>query len=658
MENTPVEKNRSTTGQQLENIIFPKLDSFFHKYQNHFFFLSLFFLVLFGILLFDVKVSEGTDDSMYLWDAKKFIEGKAFPNFHGVFYTILLGILMKIVGFHLVFFKAISMVFLIGHQIFFYLALKRRISPFLLVSILLFISLNNSLLYFGSQTYTEALFLFLQSLLFYFFFKYYPTFSNDLKHISFSWGKYLFMGFILFMLSTTRNVGIGAILTIVLVLLIQKKIFPIIYTISSLAVFKFLYSIYKNLVWGVSGSDMASQISISLQKNPYNKALGNEDFSGMLIRLFENIKTYLSNLLLNIIHFRDENYVDTSLFISLIIIIVLISGLILSYRNKKDVLLTIYIYLGLGLSITFISLNQMWGQTRLIIVFVPFILLCFLWPISYLSQLKSLNFLKVIPVILIILIIGKGFLFTAKKAHENKKILAKNLAGNKYYGYTPDLINYLKISEWACNNIPEDKMIGCRKASMSFIYGKGREFYPIFRLPTENVDSIVNQAKRTGNQIVIIDEDKFFKFPLKTILPLKKFLFTVITYNTSIYGLYVLPAESKQFFESSLKNIGLTETLTYDEFKQQLTQKENDLSASLPDKLIEELKKNHVQYIISAELRYNITAKTELTINTVERYMTIISVKYPGILEKIKQVGNKDEEPASIYKVNFEKYHL
>jgi hypothetical protein len=92
-----------------DNFTFPRIDDFLYKRQDLFFYISLFLLILFGIMLFDVKVSEGTDDSMYLLDAKKFIEGKAFPVFHGAFYTIIIGSFMKVVGFHLIFFKILYM---------------------------------------------------------------------------------------------------------------------------------------------------------------------------------------------------------------------------------------------------------------------------------------------------------------------------------------------------------------------------------------------------------------------------------------------------------------------------------------------------------------------------------------------------------------------
>ena len=65
-----------------------------------------------------------------------------------------------------------------------------------------------------------------------------------------------------------------------------------------------------------------------------------------------------------------------------------------------------------------------------------------------------------------------------QKSTYNQKVLAKNLRGNLYYGFTPDWQNFLKMSEWVGKNLPDSTVVVSRKPSMSFIYSKGKEFYP------------------------------------------------------------------------------------------------------------------------------------------------------------------------------------
>ena len=50
--------------------------------------------------------------------------------------------------------------------------------------------------------------------------------------------------------------------------------------------------------------------------------------------------------------------------------------------------------------------------------------------------------------------------------------------------------------------------------------------------------------------------------------------------------------------------------------------------------------------------------KDGLIINTVERYMAFIQEKYPQVFSKVSQIGDDDNEPATIFKIEYEKYGL
>ena len=75
-----------------------------------------------------------------------------------------------------------------------------------------------------------------------------------------------------------------------------------------------------------------------------------------------------------------------------------------------------------------------------------------------------------------------------------------------------------------------------------------------------------------------------------------------------------------------------------------------------PDSLLTQLQNAGVTHILTANLRRNSTVKDGMIINTVERFMAFIQEKYQQIFTKVSQAGEDDNEPASILKIEYEKY--
>jgi type IV secretory pathway ATPase VirB11/archaellum biosynthesis ATPase len=80
--------------------------------------------------------------------------------------------------------------------------------------------------------------------------------------------------------------------------------------------------------------------------------------------------------------------------------------------------------------------------------------------------------------------------------------------------------------------------------------------------------------------------------------------------------------------------------------------------AVVPDTLVNALLRNHVDYIIRGNLRLNPSQKTNRVINTVHRYMYYIEQKYPGIFTQVTQVGGNNDEPAQLFRIQWEIYGL
>ncbi len=638
-------------------LIFNKLDQHFGKYQNLYFYLSMGLLTLFSILLFDVRISEGGDDSGYLLSAKKFIEGTSFPSFHGAFYSILIGLIIKLFGFKLMLFKLLSLLFLLGSQTFLYYGLKNRISPFILVSTLLISSVCSGLIYFGSQTYTEAFFLFLQGGFIFVFFKYLFNTPNNFSHIKQSWPSYLAVGAIALMMYTTRNVGIVSFLTLVAYFLLDKKFIPALYVFVSYQLFSFPYGLYKKLAWGITQTDMSGQLQLVLQKDPYNKALGTENVAGIFTRVIENLKNYLSKIFMQQIGLKDFADNNTNLFIAILIVAILLGGLVLAFTSKNKVLKFILLYIGMSLGATFIALHQMWSQARMVIVYIPLLLIALAWTFALISRFKKLAFFKYIPIVFFIIIFFKSFLFTAHKASDHQKILTKNLSGNKYYGYTPDWINFLKMSEWAAKKVDGEYKIGSRKPSMSFIYGKGREFYPLYRLPIQHVDSVMATVLASEKQAYFILEDELRKKPAVLFYTLKPDMLAGLRIDTKFYGVYLVDKNKTKNLEAFFDQNGLSVINSAEKFQVDIISKGQRTTALLCQMiLLNQLRDNNVRYLIMANLRVNPKMKTDRTINTVERYIASMQLKYPEIVRQVHQIGSNENEPARLYIVDFEKY--
>jgi hypothetical protein len=93
---------------------------------------------------------------------------------------------------------------------------------------------------------------------------------------------------------------------------------------------------------------------------------------------------------------------------------------------------------------------------------------------------------------------------TLKAAKENIPVISKNLHGDIYAGYTPDWINYLKLSAW-CVNLPKDSLVASRKGPMSSIYANGRDFFNVYRADERtSADSVIAMLKKNHVRYILI----------------------------------------------------------------------------------------------------------------------------------------------------------
>ncbi|MBN1414685.1 MAG: hypothetical protein JW973_06260 [Bacteroidales bacterium] len=633
-------------------------EEFFQRNLLRFFIASLLLSAILAGYLFDVKIDEGGDDSNYILMAYNFLKGKSYPTWHGEFYSIFISLPILVFGINVVVLKIFSYLFILGHLIFFYMAFRNRISATALVITMLIVSVSSNILFFSSQTYSEAMFMFIQSVGFFIFFKLMDKLpENRLNQIKL-WNYWLLLGFTVLVLMLTRNIGITFLLAVIMLLIIEKKFFAILYTIAGYFVFSIPYSLFKKIVWGIEKSAFSQQMEILLFKNPYNAALGKEDFSGMAIRFVANLKMYLSRYFFSSIGLRDIDKTETSLFPAIILIVLFLIGLYFAFRRNRYVLFVAF-YLGIAIFTTFVTLNQSWGQLRMIVIYIPLMVLFLLWTFIELAGVKKLRFVFPLLLILCTFLFFKSLGQTLQKAQKNQKVLAKTMRGNLYYGFTPDWQNFLKMSEWVGKNLPDSTVVVSRKPSMSFIYSKGKEFYPMYRFPTENADTLVARLlTRTGPLIAIQQNELFEKnIPFTHQLVTKPSIVAVVSQENDVYTLHKESDVLQQPMESFIRQYQVT-TMDADSLLRLMHNNNKSFYGISPDTLLLTLSKNKVEYAIAANLRANPKAKTERIINTVQRYLYIIEMKYPGIFTVQHQIGSNDNEPALLYKINYGLYGI
>lgn len=483
--------------------VLEKLEMWFEKNDKKIFFVLLFFSTLVSLLLFDSKVSEGGDDSSYIQRAWDFLYENKYPYFQGPAYPVFLSVFVKIFGLNVIALKFFSFICQVGLIWFTYKAFHKRIPYFVLFALLAFLSFNHFIQYYASQTFTETFFLFIQSLCLFIVFKIIDSITQNetwMEVIKNNYGKWISFGILFVLLSISKSIAFVAIAAVVLYFLLNKNIKHAVYAVVSFLLIRLVYQMIATALFGANDTD---QLEMMLRKDLYKPEGGHEDFSGMIDRFFLNFNTYISLHMYRILNLRNVD-TDASKIIpalSYITTIVLAIFIFLSYKKNKIVFFSsIYLIVLCGGIFFGVQANNM--QDRLIIIAMPFIFLVFFFGFYELSKRATMaqNIFVIVAGIMFAVTLFK----TGGIAQKNTTALKKNLSGDIYYGYTPDWQNFLKMSRYCADSLPDSAQVISRKPSMSFIYGKGKKFVGQFWVTTTNADSVLMQWKAQKVQYVIL----------------------------------------------------------------------------------------------------------------------------------------------------------
>lgn len=468
---TKVIKNPKTSYEKFENWAV--------KNDSKIFYTLLIVCAFLTFISFNARISEAHDDALYLEGGWRYIN--EFPNYfytqNAPLYPMVLALLIKVFGFKLILFKLFSSAFnLLGFALF-YKALKGRIPAVVFIPVAVFQAVNHLIIYYASMTFTEAFYFFLQGLFFFYAVKIIDAVQKDGLQLKPQLKLWLLFGLSMFLISTAKSSAIVVIPAVMLYFLIEKNYKALGVSVGAYLAFKIPYELIVKLVWQAQ-NQFKGQSKILLQKDPYDVTQGNEDLMGFVGRFFENCNLAISKRFYQLIGWRDETSTEVYGLITIISIGIALFGFWKLIKNKNKTMLLLALFTGAQLVLSFIILQTKWDQPRITLVCMPVIIILMLYAVY--SFTNKHGFGQTIYFVLAFLMMGSVALSSVKRGFKNLPVIQKNLKGDKYFGYTPDWQNFLKCSEWCADSLPENSLVISRKAPMSFVYGKGKKFFPVY----------------------------------------------------------------------------------------------------------------------------------------------------------------------------------
>jgi len=658
-------------------------------------------LLLFALLsamLFDVKASDAGDDSNYIQMAYGFLHNHTFPAYQGPLYPIILSVFIAIFGINLILLKALSGIFLLLFLIVTFRTFRNSLPLALLLCFLGFLAVNKTFIYYGSQTFSEALYLLFTALVVFFFGKYFIAGENPQQPKPFKKlaVQHLIVGSLLLACFLTRTAGIACVGAVLLYFLLYKQWKNLGFAVGAFVVAYIVFSLIKKIGWShASAVQFSDQLKMLLQKDAYNPGKGSEDFSGLVVRFWDNSKQYLSAHFYIILGFQKPEYIPDALqkgtAVTVITYIVLAASLWSAFKSNKLIFFA-GLTAVLGTLMTFVMLQVSWNQERLILVHVPYLLLLIIYAIY-----KGVNSAKTkIPPVVsraaAYIVISLCIIFSLQVTQQQISDFAperqENMAGNMLYGFTPDFQNFIQLSKWSAEHIGKDTMIACRKPSIAFIYSQ-RPFFGIFTIPNITEKDALNYKAPAGSTAYTVSLNAFNDpVTMSFQRAFAKYSTIEVQWNTvqrndTVYQqnngkllstatmknpndksgvnrnapihtvIYAVPDSAKAAFTKMADDSKLTYATSPDEIFKNLHDNSREPYTYRFDDLLNNLKSNKVHYMVIASLRQNPAVKTENIISTLHRYAFMLQLKYPDLFSIVRTEGQ--DEQAQLIKIDYSK---
>lgn len=488
----PANSKAATLQKGNQYDLFDRINLWFEKNEKLVFYSLLLLSTLFSYLLFDAKVSDGLDDSSYIERAWSFANEGKYPYFQGPGYPVFLSIFIKLFGLNVIALKSVSVFCQLGFVWVTYKTFVKRIPYTVLFALIAFISFNDFIQFYSSQTFTETFFLFVQSICLYITFKIIDSIDPKLSWVDGfkqNYMKWILFGLMFVLLSISKSIAFVTIVGVIVYFVFNKNYKQAVYAFVA---FFAIRLVYQWLATAMFGPNDANQLEMMLRKELYKPSAGHEDFSGMLSRFYDNCVTYFSLHVFRILHLRPLKYDITSFVPFFAFLTSLFIGIFsfLSYKKNKFVFFT-SIYLVVLCGGIFFGVQAANMQDRLIIIVMPFIFLLFFYGIYEFA--KRYSGFQTIFIVIATGMLGWTIICSLGKMKENAKT-----------GYTPDYDNFLKMSKYCADSLPSDAQVLSRKPAMSFIYGNGKKFVGQFVTTSMDADTVLMGWKKQNIKYVII----------------------------------------------------------------------------------------------------------------------------------------------------------
>lgn len=462
--------------------------------------------VLFAVLLFNARILE-TDDGLY-------IEGGYYyaQNFFGYYFTssaplyvMFLALPITIAGVNVLLLKSFSIVFYAIGLYVLYRTFQGKIPNVVFFPAFAITALNTVVLSYASLTFTESFYMMLQALFLFVFIRHVQHETVETEHIQKNITGWLLVGLTLILLSLTKNIAAAAVGGAVVFFLFFKKYKNAAAVIAAYGVWWGIVEILKRILWGdLAVSQYGGQSTMILLKNPYDPNSGHETLAGFVDRFFGNAQIFLSSRFLEILGLRGENS-SPDLLLTIIVAAVIMFGFVRIIRKKEKPLLAMVLYALIVTLATFIALHTSWGQTRYIMIFVPFFLITIFYGVYDVLKVYQTPLLSMIYVLLVGGLLVLNVVTTLNAASTNLPTLQKNLRGDTFAGYPDEWANYLRLSQWCADSLGPDAYVACRKPSVSFIYAHGKNFQGIYNVPSNEPDTLLAHLRKPGVTHIILD---------------------------------------------------------------------------------------------------------------------------------------------------------
>jgi len=483
--------------------LFATLDTWLSKKSWGIVIAAFSICVLFSLFLFQARMDIGGDDSGYILRAYDFVHKGVFPSYQGPLYPMVLSLFISVFGIKIIMLKFVSVAFTFFSLFFIYKTFKERIPALVFYPVLLLTAINPYILSFGSLTYSEACFMFLQSLTLFYFFKLHDKLSGLEKFtLKDTYADFLLAGLFVFLLSLSRSVGLFALPALLLFFLVRREFKYAACFLGAFVAFYALTEFIKKFFLHVT-AEWGAERSALMLKDQYNPSLGYENMSGFVARFKGNSNLFLSKRFFQVIGLRSPDSVELYPFLTFVFVVLCLFVLYRAFKSKNQYVLSITLYTGVMLGATFLAVQVSIDQPRFVMVYVTLLLFMFLF--GFYDVLKKVSWVgQSLLMYLIVILLIAGSVSLVKRTSDNMPVLAKNLHGDMSYGFTPDWANYINMSKWCADNLSADAKVATRKAEVSFIYTDKEMFFPVYKVTSSNADSVLDYFKKNKVDYVML----------------------------------------------------------------------------------------------------------------------------------------------------------